>query len=405
MTAAEAAPVRDGDRLARKNAVILSAAQALYISSATIIITLGGLVGQQLAEDKSLATLPITALVLGTACLTVPASLFMRRFGRRAGFLTGAAAGFVSAGLAIYAIFIQSFWLFCLATMCNGAYQAFSMYYRFAAADTASEAFRPKAISWVLVGGVVAAIAGPQIVIWTRTLFDPVMFAGSFAASMVLSVASMVLLGFVDIPKPSEAAQGDPPRPMGEILAQPRLVVAIVCGMVSYGIMNLVMTATPLAMVACDLSVDDAAFVIQWHALAMFAPSFFTGNIIARFGRERVISAGLIMLAACGAVALMGIDIANFWTALVLLGLGWNFAFVGATALVTDCYRVSERNKVQALNDLAVFCTVALASFASGNLLNRIGWDAVVISLFPFVAIALAMIVWLVRHQRRPATA
>jgi MFS family permease len=190
---------------------------------------------------------------------------------------------------------------------------------------------------------------------------------------------------------------------MGEILAQPRLLVAMACGMVSYGIMNLVMTATPLAMVACDLSIEDAAFVIQWHALAMFAPSFFTGNVIARFGKERVIATGLVLLAGCGAVALSGVDIAHFWAALVLLGLGWNFAFVGATALVTDCYRPAERNKVQAVNDLAVFATVAFASFSSGNLLHRIGWDAVATSLFPFVVLALGLIVWLSWHSKRGA--
>ena len=403
MTVSTVLSAAEGDRLARKNAFVLSAAQALYGSSATIIITLGGLVGHMLADDKSLATLPITSFVLGTALITVPASLFMRVVGRRIGFMTGASFGVASGALAVYAIFAQSFWLFCLATLMCGGYQAFSMYYRFAAADTASDAFKAKAISWVLVGGVVAAVAGPQIVIWTRGMFDPVMFAGSFAASIVLAIAAFALLSFIDIPKPSETVFSQPARRMGEILAQPRLLVAMACGMVSYGIMNLVMTATPLAMVACDLSIEDAAFVIQWHALAMFAPSFFTGNVIARFGKERVIATGLVLLAGCGAVALSGVDIAHFWAALVLLGLGWNFAFVGATALVTDCYRPAERNKVQAVNDLAVFATVAFASFSSGNLLHRIGWDAVATSLFPFVVLALGLIVWLSWHSKRGA--
>lgn len=394
----------EGDRLARRNSFVLSAAQALYGSSATIIITLGGLVGYQLADDKSLATLPITSYVLGTACLTVPASLFMRVVGRRIGFMTGAGFGVASGALAVFAIYAQSFWLFCLATLLCGGYQACAMYYRFAAADTASEAFKAKAISWVLAGGVIAAVMGPQIVIWTKDLFDPVMFAGSYAASMLLAVSAFALLSFIDIPKPSETVFSQPARRMGEILAQPRLLVAMACGMVSYGIMNLVMTATPLAMVACNLSIEDAAFVIQWHVLAMFTPSFFTGHVIARLGKERVIAAGLVLLAGCGAVALAGVEIANFWAALVLLGLGWNFAFVGATAMVTDCYRPAERNKVQAVNDLAVFVTVAFASYSSGSLLNRIGWDAVATSLFPFVAIALALIWWLSWHAKRPAT-
>jgi predicted MFS family arabinose efflux permease len=325
----------------------------------------------------------------------------MRVVGRRIGFMVGASFGVASGALAVYAIFIQSFWLFCFATMLCGGYQAFAMYYRFAAADTASDAFRAKAISWVLVGGVLAAVAGPQIVIWTRSWFDPVMFAGSFAASIVLAICAFALLSFITIPKSSETVFAQPARPMGEILSQPRLLVAMACGMVSYGIMNLMMTATPLAMVACDLSIDDAAFVIQWHALAMFAPSFFTGNVIARVGKEKVIAVGLALLAVCGAVALSGIDITHFWAALVLLGLGWNFAFVGATAMVTDCYRPAERNKVQAVNDFAVFATVAFASFSSGNLLARIGWDAVAISLFPFVAIALALVAWLSWHSKR----
>lgn len=401
MTIATAMTAEEGDRLARRNAIILSAAQAFYGASATIMATLGGLVGHQLADDKSFATLPITTFVLGTACFTVPASLFMRVVGRRIGFMTGAAFGVASGALAVYAIFIQSFWLFCLATYLCGGYQAFAMYYRFAAADTASETFKARAISWVLVGGVISAIAGPQIVIWSRGLFDPVMFAGSYAASMALAICAFVLLSFVTIPKPSETVFAQPARPMGEILSQPRLLVAMACGMVSYGIMNLVMTATPLAMVACDLSIDDAAFVIQWHALAMFAPSFFTGHVIARFGKEKVIAVGLMLLAGCGVVALLGIDISHFWLALVLLGLGWNFGFVGATALVTDCYRPAERNKVQAINDLAVFAAVAFASFSSGNLLARIGWDAVAISLFPFVAIALALVAWLSWHSKR----
>lgn len=319
--------------------------------------------------------------------------------------MAGAAMGAASGALAVYAIFDQNFWLFCLATMLCGGYQAFSMYYRFASADTASDAFKAKAISWVLAGGVVAAVAGPQIVIWTRGMLDPVMFAGSFAASMLLAIAAFALLTFIDIPKPSATSFDQPARPMGQILAQPRLLVAVACGMVSYGIMNLVMTATPLAMVACDLSIEDAAFVIQWHALAMFAPSFFTGNIVARFGKEPVIAVGLVLLAGCGAVALSGVDLGHFWTALVLLGLGWNFAFVGATALVTDCYRPAERNKVQAVNDLAVFATVAFASYSSGHLLNRIGWDAVATSLFPFVVLALILIGWLMWSAKRPATA
>ena len=403
MSVAAPAHSRTDDRRARRNAFILCAAQAMYGAGASIIITLGGLAGHYLAIDKGLATLPVTTFVLGTAVSTVPASLFMKAVGRRIGFMTGAGFGIASSLLAVHALFNGSFLLFCLATFLAGAYQASSMYYRFAAADTASDAFKAKAISWVLAGGIAAAILGPQVVIWTRALFEPVLFAGTFAASAGLSLLGFAILNFLDIPKPSEQVFDRPPRPLAEILRQKRLLVAIFCGMVSYGIMNLVMTATPLAMVACNHTVDDAAFVIQWHILAMFAPSFFTGHLINRFGVERIIAAGCLLLTGAGIAALSGIGIIHFWIALVLLGIGWNFGFVGATAMVTDCYHPSERNKVQAANDMAVFAAVVLASFSSGNLLHHVGWEAVAWSLFPFVASAMALVVLQTFRQRRTA--
>lgn len=383
------------DSRAKKNVLILFIAQALYGGGTSIMITLGGLVGHQLAVDKGLATLPITTFVLGTALMTVPASMYMKLVGRRLGFMTGSAFGVASGALATYAIFQNSFWLFCLGTFLGGTYQASSMYYRFAATDTASEGFKAKAISWVLAGGIVAAFIGPQLVIYTKALFSPVLFAGSYASATMLSLLALAVVSFIDIPKPSAERHLEAARPLGTIMRQPRLLIAMFCGMVSFGIMNFVMTATPLAMVACGLTVDDAAFVIQWHIVAMFAPSFFTGHLINRFGKERVIGFGLILLAGCGVVALSGIDLTHFWFALVLLGLGWNFGFVGATALVTDCYRPSERNKVQAANDLCVFGMVAFASFSSGKLLHLVGWDAVAGGLFPFVALAFLLIGWL----------
>ena len=388
------------DGRAKKNVLILFIAQALYGGGTSIMITLGGLVGHQLAVDKGLATLPITTFVLGTALMTVPASMYMKLVGRRLGFMTGAAFGVASGALATYAIFQNSFWLFCLGTFLGGTYQASSMYYRFAATDTASDGFKAKAISWVLAGGIVAAFLGPQLVIYTKALFSPVLFAGSYASATMLSLLALAVVSFIDIPKPSAERHLEAARPLGTIMRQPRLLIAMFCGMVSFGIMNFVMTATPLAMVACGLTVDDAAFVIQWHIVAMFAPSFFTGHLINRFGKERVIGLGLILLAGCGVVALSGIDLTHFWFALVLLGLGWNFGFVGATALVTDCYRPSERNKVQAANDLCVFGMVAFASFSSGKLLHLVGWDAVAGGLFPFVALAFLLIGWLYLQGR-----
>jgi MFS family permease len=405
MPHAVAIPELIDDVRARRNTILLSISHALYGMSAVAVITTGGLIGHSLALDKGFATLPISAFVTGTACLTIPASLFMRRVGRRVGFLVGASFGFAGASVAAYAIFLQSFWLFCLGTGLIGGYQAFAQYYRFAAADTASYAFKPKAISWVLVGGLFAAILGPVIVIWSKGLFEPVLFAGCFVAIAVIAIVAMGVISFIDIPKPVAAPAGSDARPLGIILRQPRLVVAIFCGMASYGMMNLVMTASPLAMVACGFTVDNAAWVIQWHVLAMYIPSFFTGHLISRFGKERMIAAGMVLLAGCGIAALSGVGFANFGIALVLLGLGWNLGFVGATAMVTDCYRASERNKVQGLNDFCVFATVAAASFTSGKLLNTLGWDAVAMMLFPTLTLTIILLGWLVLARDRLRTA
>jgi MFS family permease len=360
--------ITSDDRRARRNAIILSLAQALYMIGAAIQITLAGLVGHLLADDKSFATFPITSYVLGTLISTVPASMLMRRVGRRTGFQVGAIFGMASASLAVYAIFVSSFALFCLALLFSGSYQAFAQYYRFAAADTASAAFRPKAISWVLAGGLIAAVAGPQLVIYTRDVLAPVMYAGSFMASACASFVALGILSLVDIPKsPATSADGTPPRPLREILRQVKLRIAIFTGMVSYASMTFIMTATPLAMVAYNHSVDEAAMAIQWHVLAMFAPSFVTGHLIERFGRERVVFAGLTLLASAGMVAVSGLAIWQFNLTMILLGLGWNFGYIGSTTMVTDCHRPEERNKVQAVNEFMVFGLVAWHHFPRAN--------------------------------------
>jgi MFS family permease len=393
------------DACARRNALILAGAQTLYGASTLVAITTGGLIGQALAADKALATLPISTLVIGTALATVPMSLFMKRVGRRIGFMCGAGFGLLSAVLAVVAIYQQSFWLFALATFFNGVYQASAQFYRFAAADVASERFRPQAISWVMVGGLLTAVVGPQIVIWTRDMLAPVLFAGAFVSTAILSVLAMALLSFVTIPLPKANATAAPARPLAEIMLQPKFVVAVACAMISFGIMNLVMTATPIAMLACALTVDDAAWVIQWHVVAMFAPSFFTGGLIRRFGARTIIAVGLTLLSGCGIVALAGVSIGHFSAALVLLGLGWNFGFIGATTLVTETYLPSERAKVQGANDFLVFGTVALASLSSGVLLQLFGWGTVNVALFPMVAIAFVLIAWLALKERREAIA
>lgn len=398
MTAQPAEPAYFDDAVAKRNAFILAVAMTLSSCSAIIVFTSAGIVGTMLSPINSLVTLPISTFVIGTATATVPASLLMGKLGRKPGFMLGAILAFFGAMLAIYALYEQSFVLFCCATMLLGSYMAFTQYYRFAAADRATENFRGKAISWVLIGGIGGSIFGPLIVIYSREALLPVMFAGTFVASAILALCAFALISLIDIPVVKESKDDRPTRPLSVILKQPRLIVAIVAGMVSYGVMNLLMTATPIAMVACGFSIDDSAWVVQWHSLAMFGPSFFTGHLIARFGVERIIFAGLAMLVAAAIAGLLGISFINFSVGLILLGVGWNFGFIGATTMVTECYEPAEKSKVQAVNDFAVFVTVAVASLTSGKLFTSIGWSAVNIALFPMVAVAGAALIWLYMH-------
>ena len=327
----------DGTRV-RRNVLILAIGQALYSSTTVILIATAGLVGVMLAPSKSWATLPVSTFVIGTMLSTIPASYLMHRIGRRAGFLIGAVAGLLGALLAIYSIYVGNFALFCLAAALQGTFQASSGFMRFAAADISTPAFRPKAISWVLTGGVVAAIFGTLIVIRTTDLLAPFTFAGCYVASAILSIATMVAMLWLDIPKPHESETAGPARPLGEILRQPRTLVAVGCATLSYGMMNLVMTATPIAMVDCGFVNTDASWVIQWHVLGMFVPSFFTGHLIARYGVEKICLLGMGLLITSAIVAMAGIDFANFAIALILLGLGWNFGFIGGTTLLTGTY-------------------------------------------------------------------
>lgn len=385
------------DGLAKRNAFLLAGAQALGGASASIVIATGSLVGSSLlGSDKSLATVPISAMVLGTAFGTLPAGAIMRRYGRRAGFMGSSLLGVLSGLLAAYAIIQADFLLFAFACSMGGFAGAFVHQFRFAAADTASEEFKPKAISWVLAGGVLAGVVGPQTVIFTKDLFEPILFAGTFLAQAGLAFLAFILVSFVKIPKPMRAGQTGGGRSIFTIMRQQKFIVAAACGICSYALMSLVMTATPLAMIGCGHTQTDAALAIQWHVIAMFGPSFFTGSLIARFGQVKIVTIGLLLLAFCSVIALMGLEIAHFWSALVLLGLGWNFGFIGATAMLTDTYRPEERNMVQATNDFLVFGCVALASFSSGQLLHVFGWETVNIMVFPFVMLCLGLLVWLV---------
>jgi predicted MFS family arabinose efflux permease len=392
-TSRDAAEASTGDTLAKRNALVLACAQALGGASPAIVVSLGGLVGQTLAANKELATLPVSLLNLGLALGTIPAAMLMRRAGRRAGYVVGAGIGVVGGCLAAFGIASASFGLFCLGTLIAGLYGSFVQSYRFAATDAASNDFKPRAISWVMTGGLVAGVVGPQTVIWTRDVIETAPFAGAFIGHATLALLSIAVVSFLR-PMPIADAPKAAGRPLSQIMRQPRFIVAVVTGLVSYGLMSFIMTAAPLAMIGCGHPVGVAALGIQWHILAMFGPSFFTGGLIARFGKSRITATGLILIALAAAVALSGITVAHFWITLILLGIGWNFGFIGATALVTECYRPEERTKVQAANDFMVFGSVAIASFSSGKLLNLGGWDNVNWLVFPPVFIALCLLAW-----------
>lgn len=383
---------------------LLVAAQSLGGASPPIIISLGGLVGQQLSSNPAASTLPVSIYQLGLALSTLPAAWIMNRMGRRAAYVLGAVLGVISGVVAAQGIAHSDFVTFCIGTALAGFYAACVQSYRFAATDMVSEpAQQAKAISRVMIGGLIAAIIGPQVVIWTRDALPATPFAGSFYSQAALALLALPLLMGLRLPPPQSktAVVGDA-RPLGEIARTPQFVVACAAGVVSYGLMAFLMTAAPMAMVGCGHSVGEAAMGIQWHVLAMFVPSFFTGKLIARYGKQPVTALGLLMIGAAGVLALMGLDIFHFWGSLILLGVGWNFGFIGATALLTECYRPSERAKVQALNDFLVFGTVAVASFGSGQLLHSAGWNGINIGMLPLVAVVLVL---LGLHSQRRAKA
>ncbi len=390
--------------LAKRNVLVLSICQALSMTGASLVITISALAGQMLADDKSLATLPLALQFTGTMLTTIPASLFMGRVGRKIGFTVGQILGVCGAALASYAIYEGSFWLFAAASALIGSHNAFWQYYRFAAADTASENFKAKAISYVMAGGVFAAVAGPQLGKWSVNAFEPILFVGGYVVVICLSMITIAMLQGISIPRPTSVGISIQGRPLGQIMRQPVFIVAVISAMFGYAVMTLVMTATPLAMKFCGFGFNDTATVIQFHALAMFAPSFFTGHLIKKFGVLHIIVAGTLLNAGSMAVNMMGIEFYNFWLGLVLLGLGWNFMFVGGTTLLTEAYRPEEKSKVQAANDFIVFGTVATASFSSGALQDAIGWSAVNAAVALPMCIAFAAVVWfkLIHSDKNP---
>jgi MFS family permease len=390
------------DARARANVARLAAAQALTGANSAVIFATGAIVGATLAPSVSLATVPVSMYVLGLAGGTLPTGAISRAYGRRIAFIIGTSCGVLTGLLGALAILRGSFALFCCATFLGGLYGAVSQSYRFAAADGASVAFRPKAVSWVLAGGVFAGLLGPQLVQWTMDVWQPHLFAFSFVTQAAVALVGMAIVSGVEAPRPAPAdlRRG---RPLLEIVRQPRFIAAALCGVIAYPSMNLVMTSAPLAMKMCGLSVSDSNFGIQWHIVAMYGPSFFTGSLIARFGAPRIVAAGLLLEAGSAAIGLTGVTAVHFWTTLVVLGIGWNLGFVGASALVLETHRPEERNKVQAFNDFLVFGMMAIGSFSSGQLLANFGWSAVNWVVFPPVLLGLAVLALSSLARRRAA--
>ena len=388
---------------AQRNIRLLTIAQALGGAGPPIIISLGGLVGQALAPSPALVTLPVSLYNLGLALSTLPAAYLMRRLGRQSAYLIGAVSAAVAGLLAAGGIFAAAFLLFCLGTFAAGFQGANVQSYRFAAADGVSGPLKAKAISSVLVGGLFAAVIGPQLVIWTRDAIPSAPFAGSFLSQAVLAVLVIPVLLLLRTPSVAASAAQGGGRSLKAILMSPRYMLAVATGVVSYGLMTFVMTASPVAMVGHGHSIDHAALGIQWHVLAMFVPSFFTGRLITRFGKERIAAVGLLLTGASGAVALAGLDLGHFWVALILLGIGWNFGFIGATAMVTECHSPEERGKAQGANDFIIFGVVAAASFFSGNLLHASGWETINWLIFPAVALVLVPLLWRAATMRHSA--
>ncbi|TVS01406.1 MAG: MFS transporter [Rhodobacteraceae bacterium] len=394
------------DTRAWRNVLVLVAAQAVVGAQLPVMFIIGGLAGQMLAPNPCWATLPISMIVLGSMLAATPLSGFMQVYGRRAGFWFACGAGAVGASISAYALMLGSFTLFLAGSLLTGIYMSANGFFRFAATDTASPEFRPKAISYVMAGGLLSAILGPQMVSFTAEAM-PIPFLATYLGVIVLNIGGMALLSLLDIPTPEKPATNAPRgRPRLELLKSPVIAVAIICGTVSYALMNLVMTSTPLAVVGCGFATSDAANIVSAHVLAMYAPSFFTGHLIARFGARMIVGTGLVILAAAGAVAISGVELTQFYIALILLGIGWNFGFIGATAMLTASHNAEERGRVQGMNDMIVFGGVFLASLSSGTLMNcaggtaETGWQMVNLAMLPFLVLAGAALIWLALRPR-----
>jgi len=383
---------------ANRSVLLLAASQALTLSAVVLSMTLAGILGAAMAPDKGMATAPIAAMVIGTAIASLPASFLMRRIGRRFGFMIGAGIGVAGSVVAASGLHMQSFAVFVLGHVLIGAWQGFGNYHRFAAAEVAGAQRASRAISWVVAGGVVAAFAGPQIGVWGRDWLPQQAYLGSYIAQAALAFAAMLLLSQLKLPQPATQG-GANARPLRVIAKQPALAMAVFGAATGYAVMIMAMTATPLAMVGCGFGTGQVKPVIQWHVFGMFAPSFFTGTLIAKFGAPRIMQVGFMLLLVHVAVTATGVEWLHFLAALVLLGVGWNFAFVGGTALLAQTYRPAEQTKVQALNESIVFGLVACASLGAGWLYDRVGWATMNLVTVPVLVVALGAAL-LVERQR-----
>ena len=382
---------------------MLSCTQATLQTTGTTMVAVTGLTGLALATNPSFATAPLTCYVIGSALTTIPASLLMHAVGRRRGFQAGTGIGIVGALICSLAVWLGSFWMLCGGMMVMGMYTAFGKYYRFAAADAAAPDFKAKAISLTLAGGIAGGVFGPEMAKHTHDAFPAHHYLGSYLSLGVVCLAAMLILNRLDIPNLTAEERKESGRPLRTIMRQPVFIVAALSSMLSYGIMNLMMTSTPLAMRAHDHHFNDAAFVLEWHVIGMYGPSFFTGSLINRFGVLRVMLAGVALLFLCVVAAVSGTALLNFWTSLFLLGVGWNFMYVAGSALLTDCHTPAERAKTQAANDFMVFLTMAVSSLSSGFLLQKSGWTAVNYGTVPFLCLAAGMTLWLMWLRRGEA--
>ncbi|SDU34012.1 MFS transporter [Halopseudomonas salegens] len=377
----------------KHNLTILVLCQIIFMITSIGVLTLSGVVGFQLSPDPAWATLPIAAMMFGTLLTTLPASLLMKAIGRRAGFMLGTAVGGLGGSvLCVLAINQHNFWLFALGNLLLGLYQGFAMYHRFAAADVTRLEVRSKAIAWVMAAGVAAAFLGPWNTSLSQQLFPDQPLAGPYLVIAILTGVAVVLLSRLRVPASGEPQAGEVQRPMARIARQPAFILAVSAAAIGYAVMLMVMTATPLAMSAQGLEMSHVAQVMQWHVLGMFAPSFVTGHLIARFGLLRLLLAGCMLFGASVLVALSGNQLGHFVAALVLLGIGWNFLFIGGSSLLTQCHNESERGKVQGINDLLIFSLVTLASLLAGTLLHSLGWIGLNLAMLPAIGVVLALL-------------